>query len=79
MQTIYEVTGIGPTADGHNGEGDIYYTDGDIKISVLVAGCNTRAESVAVLDNPPLVAIKNLAWDTIAKTILSEAIPSAKK
>jgi hypothetical protein len=79
VQTIYEVTGIGPTADGHNGEGDIYYTDGDIKISVLVAGCNTRAESVAVLDNPPLVAIKNLAWDTIAKTILSEAIPSAKK
>jgi hypothetical protein len=79
VQTIYEVTGIGPTADGHNGEGDVYYTDGDIKISVLVTGCNQRAESVAVLDNPPLVAMKNLAWDAIAKSILSAAMPSAKK
>ena len=40
VETIYEVTGIGPTVDGHNGEGDPYYTDGEIKISVLVAGCN---------------------------------------
>jgi hypothetical protein len=79
VQTIYEVTGIGPTVDGHNGEGDIYYTDGDIKISVLVAGCNARAEAVAVLDNPPLVAMKNLAWETIAKTILAATTPTQKK
>jgi hypothetical protein len=78
VQTIYEVTGIGPTVDGRNGEGDRYYTDGDIKISVLVEGCNQRAGNVAVLENPPLVAIKNLAWDTIAKAILSEAVPSSK-
>jgi LssY-like putative type I secretion system component LssY len=76
VQTIYEVTGIGPTVNGRNGEGDRYYTDGDIKISVLVAGCNQRAENVAVLENPPLVALKDLAWDTIAKAVLSEAIPS---
>jgi hypothetical protein len=79
VQTIYEVTGIGPTADGRNGEGDRYYSDGDSKISVLVAACAQRTENVAVLENPPLVAIKNLAWDTIAKTILSEAIPNPKK
>jgi hypothetical protein len=79
VQTIYEVAGIGPTVDGHNGEGDIYYTDGDIKISVLVAGCDQRAENVAVLDNPPLVAMKNLAWDTIAKMILPEAPPAPAK
>jgi LssY C-terminus len=75
VSTIYEITGIGPTVNGRNGEGDAYYTDGDIKISVLVDGCNQRAASVAVLDNPPLVAAKNLAWDTIARTILSAAIP----
>jgi hypothetical protein len=78
VRTIYEVTGIGPNVDGHNGEGDIYYTDGDIKISVLVAGCNQRTQSVAMLDNPPLVAMKNLAWDKIAKAILSQALPGAK-
>ena len=43
VQTIYEVTGIGPTVAGRNGEGDLYYTDGDIKISVLVPGCNQRS------------------------------------
>jgi hypothetical protein len=77
--TIYEVAGIGPTIDGHNGEGDLYYTDGDIKLSVLVAGCNQRSESVAVLDNPPLVAMKNIAWDAIAKNLLAAAIPGSSK
>jgi hypothetical protein len=79
VKTIYEVTGIGPTVNGHNGEGDIYYTDGDIKISVLVAGCNARTEAVAVLDNPPLVAMKNLAWETIAKRLLEATTPTPKK
>ncbi len=41
---IYEVSGIGPTLNGRNGEGDPYYTDGEIKISRLVAGCNVKAE-----------------------------------
>jgi LssY-like putative type I secretion system component LssY len=75
VKTIYEVTGIGPTVDGRNGEGDPYYTDGEIKISVLVAGCNQKSESVAVLGNPPLVAMKNIAWDAVAKTILAATTP----
>ncbi len=79
VQSVYEVTGIGPTVNGRNGGGDRYYTDGDIKISVLVTGCNEHAASVAVLDNPPLVAMKNLAWDTIAKTIISATMPATRK
>jgi hypothetical protein len=79
VQSVYEVTGIGPTVNGRNGGGDRYYTDGDIKISVLVTGCNEHAAAVAVLDNPPLVAMKNLAWDTIAKTIISVTMPSTRK
>jgi hypothetical protein len=73
VQTVYEITGIGPTLAGHNGEGDLYYTDGEAEISVLVPGCNQRSKAVAVLDNPPLVALKNLAWDTVEKAILPEA------
>jgi hypothetical protein len=72
VQTVYEITGIGPTLDGRNGEGDLYYTDGDAKISVLVPGCNQRSKAVAVLENPPLVALKNLAWDAVEKAILPE-------
>jgi LssY C-terminus len=79
LQTIYEVSGIGPTIEGRNGEGDPYYTNGDIKISVLVAGCNEHSEAVTVLDNPPLVAMKNLAWDRIARDLLGGTTPSTRR
>jgi hypothetical protein len=79
VQTIYEVTGIGPTLNGRNGEGDRYYTDGDIAISVLVSGCKQTVATVSILDNPPLVTMKNLAWDTIAKIITSAAAPTARQ
>jgi LssY C-terminus len=79
VRTIYEVAGIGPTVEGRNGEGDRYYTDGDIKISVLVKGCNQHAATTAVLENPPLVALKNLAWDAIAKSIISATEPTPSR
>jgi LssY C-terminus len=65
VEAIYEVTGVGPTIDGRNGEGDRYYTDGEIKISRLVAGCNTKAETVVELENPPIVDLKNQAWKAV--------------
>lgn len=70
VMTIYEVTGIGPTLTGRNGEGDEYYTDGEVKISVLVDGCNTRSESVTVLADPPIVEMKNEAWGAVEKLLL---------
>ena len=36
VQTTYNVSGVGPTLFGRNGEGDRYFTDGDIQICVLV-------------------------------------------
>jgi hypothetical protein len=69
---IYEVTGVGPTLNGRNGEGDRYYTDGEIKVARLVAGCDSKSQTAVVLDNPPLVQLKNAAWTPIA-TILKLA------
>jgi hypothetical protein len=66
VEAIYEVSGIGPTLVGRNGEGDRYYTDGEIKISRLVIGCNSKAETAVELANPPLVDLKNEAWKAIA-------------
>ena len=57
---------LGPTLNGRNGEGDRYYTDGEVEISRLVGGCNAKAETAAVLANPPLVDLKNKAWKAIA-------------
>ncbi len=79
VEALYEVTGIGPTINGHNGEGDAYYTDGEIKISRLVEGCNNRTGTLAELDNPTLVTAKNLTWKAIAKILrVLSATPDSK-
>ncbi len=74
VEAIYEVTGIGPTLAGRNGEGDSYYTDGEIKISRLVAGCNAKAVTTVVLDNPPLVQLKNDAWAPLTAILKSGGV-----
>ena len=68
--SLYEVTGIGPTFDGRNGGGDLYYTDGEIKIAVLVDGCAQRAATATVFADPPLVQLKNCAWSTVESILL---------
>jgi hypothetical protein len=75
---VYEVSGIGPTLIGRNGEGDQYYTDGEVKISRLVAGCNSKTESTVELDNPPMTKLKNLAWKAAASLLQgSDALTAA--
>ena len=71
VEAIYEVSGVGPTLNSRNGEGDPYYTDGEIKIARLVVGCNAKAETAVELSNPPLVIIKNVAWRAIANLLNS--------
>jgi hypothetical protein len=71
VKATYEVSGIGPTLNGRNGEDDPYYTDGEIEISRLVSGCNVKTESTVELDNPPFVQMKNAAWQTIARMLPS--------
>jgi len=69
VEAIYEVSGIGPTLIGRNGEDDQYYTDGEVEISRLVAGCNSKAEIALELDNPPMIELKNLAWKAAASIL----------
>jgi len=79
VTSIYEVTGIGPTFDGRNGGGDLYYTNGEIKIAILVGGCGQQTETTDVAANPPLVEMKNLAWSVVAKILLPDpAVPDSK-
>jgi LssY C-terminus len=66
VEAIYEVTSIGPTLFGRNGEGDPYYTDGEVKISRLVSDCNAKVDTALELANPPIVNLKNQAWKAIA-------------
>jgi LssY C-terminus len=72
VTSIYDVTGIGPTLNGRNAGGDRYYTDGEIKIAVLVEGCGQKAATTVVAAEPPLVELKNLAWSAVGKILLPE-------
>jgi hypothetical protein len=80
VTTIYEVTGTGPILNGRNGEGDPYFTDGEIKISVLVEGCNQHSATVSQLANPPFIDMKNDVWSVAAKLLLPQtAVPPANQ
>lgn len=68
VETTYLVTGVGPTLFRRNGEGDRYYTDGDIRMLVLAPPGQPREAPPQHLDIPALVDVKNLVWHGIAGT-----------
>lgn len=56
---IFEIRGIGPTLNGRNGEGDPYYTDGEIWMATLV-NRGERAAAAAKFEPPPaLIQMKD--------------------
>ncbi len=62
----YQVTGIGPTIDGRNGGGDLYYTDGEIWLLRLVEACKKRDGPAVTIPSPPATEIKDQIWHAIA-------------
>jgi hypothetical protein len=63
---LYQVTGVGPTLNGRNGEGDPYHTDGDIRLAVLSPGAAVAEAAPQVDANPLLVQGKNAVWGGLA-------------
>lgn len=64
LTDVYRVTGIGPTLHGRNGEGDWYYTDGEVLIGVLKA---EKAESTpsSVVRDPAAGSLRQGLWGGI--------------
>jgi hypothetical protein len=62
VQTVYQVSGVGPTLFGRNGEGDPYQTDGEIRMLVLVPGGKPNPMLPVTLPDPPLIDFKNRIW-----------------
>jgi hypothetical protein len=62
VTTTYRVSGVGPTLNGHNGEGDRYYTDGEIRMAVLVVAGRPATDPPTELSAPPLVLLKDAIW-----------------
>jgi hypothetical protein len=59
---LYQMKGIRPTLTGRNGEGDPYYSDGEIWVAQLAAG-DKEAEKPAEMEAPPaLIQMKDAAF-----------------
>ena len=65
----YQVTGVGPTMTGRNGEGDPYYTDGEVWVLRLVEACKRRDGPAITIPSPPATELKDQIWRAIADAI----------
>ena len=70
VQEFFQISGTGPTMFGRNGEGDPYYTDGEIDVATLVVDGIRRAEPPVTLAPPPFIAVKDRIWHGV-KTAIS--------
>ncbi len=69
VQNFFQVSGTGPTLFGRNGEGDPYYTDGEIYIATLVVGGVRRTEPPVTIPPPTLIELKDQVWHGISREV----------
>jgi hypothetical protein len=69
VEARYQVTGIGPTVNGRNGGGDLYYTDGEVWILRLVRACHKRTGPASIIPSPSATEIKDQIWHGIANAL----------
>ncbi len=69
VQNFFQVSGTGPTLFGRNGEGDPYYTDGEIYIATLVVGGVRRTEPPVTIPPPTLIELKDQVWHGISSEV----------
>ena len=69
VTSIYQMKGIGPTLNGRNGEGDPYYTDGEIWVARLVSGGKETEKLAEMVPAPALIRIKDAAFSWGSGTV----------
>ena len=69
MEAICRVSGIGPTLVGRNGEGDRYWTDGEIWIARLTPGAQKTDVAPQVFDPPQIVQWKDAVMQQIGSAV----------
>ncbi|MBX9728911.1 MAG: LssY C-terminal domain-containing protein, partial [Sphingopyxis sp.] len=57
---------LGPTLLGRNGEGDHYYTDGEVWVFRLVEDCMPRTQPPEILPSPAATHFKDQVWKNLA-------------
>lgn len=69
VEAFFQISGVGPTLLAWNGEGDRYYTDGEIDVARLVVDGVRRIEPPATSPPPPLIALKDQIWHGVSNAV----------
>ena len=69
VEVFFQISGIGPTLIAWNGEGDPYYTDGEIDVARLVSDGIKRTEPPTTLPPPELIALKDQVWHGVSSVV----------
>jgi LssY C-terminus len=69
VTSIFQMKGIGPTLNGRNGEGDPYYTDGEVWVARLASGGREAAKLAEMIPAPALIQIKDAAFSWGSRTV----------
>jgi len=69
VRNFFQISGTSPTLFGRNGEGDPYYTDGEIDVATLVVDGIRRTEPPVTLPPPPQIALKDQIWHDVSNVI----------
>ncbi len=62
VTALYKVSGVGPTLFGRNGEGDPYFTDGELRFAVISQGGTLVSANPVELESPALSELKDSLW-----------------
>lgn len=62
LAALYFVTGVGPTVNGRSGDGDRYFTDGELAVGVITLESGTRTTPADRPPSPVPILIKNQFW-----------------
>ena len=62
VAALYKVSGVGPTLFGRNGEGDYYFTDGELRFAVISPGGTLASATPVELESPALSQLKDNLW-----------------
>jgi hypothetical protein len=69
VETFFQISGVGPTLLARNGEGDPYYTDGEIDVARLVVDGVKRTEPPTTSPPPALIALKDQVWHSVSRHV----------
>src|SRR5216684_8327674 len=69
VDAFFQISGMGPTLLARNGEGDPYYTDGEIDVARLVVDGVKSSEPPATLPPPALIALKDQVWHGVSRRV----------